>query len=264
MKHAKQPSSIKEVRSTLHSSQLEFRESPDGSKILKGYAVVFDSPADIGDFTEYIAPGAFTRTLKDDDQVMLRDHRSELLLGRRSAGTLKLWQDDKGVAFQLTVPNTSLGQDTYENTRLGNLRGCSFGFYVRDQKWSQDANGIVTRTVLDVQCFELTLTAFPAYEATSVDIRSVREALNKGEQPKRTRSENDEDETDCNPDSPDYDPDNDDCDEDERDCSCECASCVADDCDECTEESCDDAACAYVFGLLRQAHMALLLRRMRF
>ena len=173
------PEQKKEIRSTIQDSRLEVREQQDGTKRLTGYAVVFNSPAQIADFTEYVAPGSFTKTLQAEDQVMLRDHRSELLLGRRSAGTLTLRQDEKGVAFDLLVPNTALGQDTYENTRLGNLKGCSFGFVVRDDTWKQDAAGNLTRVINDVQCFELTLTAFPAYDSTSVDVRSVRAKLKR-------------------------------------------------------------------------------------
>ena len=176
--------------------------------------VVFNSPTEIDGFKEQVAPGAFTRTLREDDQVMLRDHKSELLLGRVSAGTLRLTQDHIGVAFELTVPNTSLGQDTFENVRLKNLKGCSFGFLVRDEQWAQDSNGNLLRTILDVQCFETTLTAFPAYDATSVDIRSVRDKLST----KRDEDDEDKEENDyrpeCDPDSDDYDEDAD-CDEDD-------------------------------------------------
>jgi uncharacterized protein len=168
-----------EHRSTIQASRLEVRES-GGVKKLSGYAVVFNSPADIGgQFTEKVAPGAFTRTLNEDDQVILRDHQSEILLGRRSAGTLKLTQDDIGLAFSVTLPATANGDDAYENVRLGNLKGCSFGFIVRDDVWSQDSQGALTRVINDVQLFEITLTAFPAYEATSVAIsRSARAKLN--------------------------------------------------------------------------------------
>jgi HK97 family phage prohead protease len=191
---------------------------------------------------------------------MLRDHQSELLLGRRSAKTLRLTQDEIGVAFELTVPNTSLGQDTFENVRLGNLKGCSFGFQVRDDDWQQDASGKLTRIIKNVLCFETTLTAFPAYPATSVDLRSIRAKL-------KCKRESDDDELDvCNPDSPDYDPDT--CDEEDRseECSCDCPECLAGDCSECSDPDCDDPDCydeERCPNQLRQAHYQLLLRRLR-
>jgi HK97 family phage prohead protease len=171
----KQKVSKQELRSTLQASRLEARES-NGTKKLTGYAVVFNSPASIGgQFNESIAPGAFTRTLAEDDQVLLRDHQSELLLGRRSAGTLKLSQDAIGLAFTVTLPDTALAQDTYENVRIGNLKGCSFGFIVRDDDWTKGSDGSLNRVINDVQLLEITLTAFPAYSSTSIAIsRSLR------------------------------------------------------------------------------------------
>lgn len=259
----KQPKQKKEIRSTIQGSKLEAREAQDGSKKLKGYAVVFNSPADIGDFTEIVAPGSFTQTLREDDQVMLRDHQSELLLGRRSAKTLILTQDEIGVAFELAVPNTSLGQDTYENVRLGNLKGCSFGFIVRDSDWQQDRDGKLTRVIKNVQCFETTLTAFPAYPATSVDTRSVRSKL-------KLKRDDDDDELDvCNEDSPDYDPDacqawkDDDDGDDEEECECECQQCGDDRCEKCSNVNCQDENCLACANQERAAHMALLMRRLR-
>jgi len=160
MKNSKKPKPPQqpkhEIRTTIQGSKLEVREQ-NGSKKLAGYAVVFNSPTDIGDFTEIIAPGSFTRTLREDDQVLLRDHKSELLLGRVSAGTLKLTQDgDVGLWFEVTLPNTALGQDTYENVRLNNLQGCSFGFLVRHDTWTQDSSGRLTRVIDDVLCVEVT------------------------------------------------------------------------------------------------------------
>ena len=265
MAKPKKVKQTKELRTVLQGSKLEARESNDGKqKQLRGYAVVFNSPANIGDFSEIVAPGAVTRTLREDDQVMLRDHQSELLLGRRSAGTLKLTADDLGLAFVLDVPNTALGQDTYENVRLGNLLGCSFGFQVRKDNWKQDADGNLTRILEDVQIFETTLTAFPAYGDTSVDLRSVRAKLRKSKLDDLNLDPEDDDDLDVD------DGDDNDDDEDSDECRCFCRSCSEDDdcslCDDpdCTDENCggdeDDESCPQQ---TRAAHLDLLMRRLR-
>ena len=209
--------------------------------------------------------------MREDDQVMLRDHKSELLLGRVSAGTLKLTQDDIGLAFEVALPNTALGQDTYENVRLSNLLGCSFGFIVRHDTLQQDGKGRLTRIIDDVQCLEVTLTAFPAYEATSVDLRRIRAKLKNSK-----RESDDDDELDdvCDPDSDSCDPDacqqlkddEDDDTEEDRSCSCSCRACAEnEDCENCTNESCpdDDNDCLDCGMALRHARLALLKRRLR-
>jgi HK97 family phage prohead protease len=267
--HRKIKSSKPELRSTLQGSRLEVREQ-NGQKKLSGYAVVFNSPADIGgDFTEIVAPGAFTRTLKEDDQVMLRDHLSQLLLGRRSAGTLSLRQDNTGLAFEVSpLPNTTLGNDTYEDVRIGNLKGCSFGFFVRDDTWTQDADGKLTRVLKDIQLQEVTLTAFPAYDSTSVDVRSIRAK-------RLTKSELKRNDDGCDCDCPEC-IDNDcancsdpECDDpnceggDDEECSCPCPECVRGACEACTNSECDDDNCLLCPTAERAAHMDMILRRFR-
>src|SRR5665213_291414 len=239
--HRKTKSSKPELRSTLKGSQLEVREQK-GVKKLSGYAVVFNSPADIGgDFTEIVAPGAFTRTLKEDDQVMLRDHLSQLLIARKSAGTLILRQDKTGLAFEVSpMPSTTLGNDTYEDVRNGSLTGCSFGFFVRDDTWTQDADGKLMRVINDIKLVEVTLTAFPAYDSTSVDVRTIRA--------KRltTKSQDDDPDSEDDLDSEEGPDDS---------CDCDCPECEGDDCAHCSNSDCDDPNCLLCPSGERAAHL---------
>jgi uncharacterized protein len=71
-------------RRNFTASEIRIAPGADGSQILTGYAVRFNSPSvDLGGFTEVCAPGMFTRTLRDSpDVLMLRDHNSSQLLGR--------------------------------------------------------------------------------------------------------------------------------------------------------------------------------------
>jgi uncharacterized protein len=119
-------------RRNIKATEIRMSTGADGSQILTGYAVRFNSPSvDLGGFTEICAPGMFTRTLRDSpDVLMLRDHNSSQLLGRTTAGTLTLNQDSKGLAFSVTMPKTAIAKDTVENVRNGNLNSCSFGFNV--------------------------------------------------------------------------------------------------------------------------------------
>jgi hypothetical protein len=205
------------------------RTASDGSKQIQGYAIVFDSPSvDLGGFKEICKPQMLTRTLKENPDILaLRDHRQELLLGRTTAGTLELKTDSTGLAFTITLPKTNIGDDTAENTRLGNLTGCSFGFNTVSDSWSEDAQGNIIRTLLDVTLHEISITSFPAYGATNVSTRSCPVTL-RG---KLKRDDDDSGDDDC--------PDGD---EEER-CDCDCEACEAGSCDECTDEDCDDDNC---------------------
>jgi HK97 family phage prohead protease len=143
--------------------------------VISGFAVRFNDETVIAsEFRERIAPGAFTRTLKEKpDVVMLLDHDSGRVLGRVSAGTLSLREDRAGLYFSLQVdPTTPEGQTALGTVGRQDVKGCSFGFRVRAEEWDDGGDRLPLRTITDVDIFELTLTAFPAYESTSASLRS--------------------------------------------------------------------------------------------
>ncbi|MCF5924948.1 HK97 family phage prohead protease, partial [Xanthomonas perforans] len=78
---------------------------------LIGLAAPFGTETRIADFRELIAPGAFTRTLAENKDILaLADHAPDKVLGRTKSGTLALRQTDKGLEYSLTLPDTSTGK----------------------------------------------------------------------------------------------------------------------------------------------------------
>lgn len=134
---------------------------------LYGYAARFNHETDLGEFREVIEPGAFTRSLSGRDVRAIYEHDGKALLGRSGAGTLRLQEDEQGLAFELDLPDTTLGRDLAVLVERGDLCGCSFGFQVRTDDWR---GGV--RHLQDVDLHEITITATPAYDATSVQVRS--------------------------------------------------------------------------------------------
>lgn len=157
---------------TLERRALELRAA--GGRI-EGYAAVFNSAsADLGGFVETIEPGAFSVSLqRGDDVLALYHHDTRAVLGRRSAGTLRLAEDAHGLAFSLDVANTTAGRDALELVTRGDVNGASFGFAVRRDSWAKGAPR--RRTLLEVDLLEITLTATPAYPATHVARRTLEE-----------------------------------------------------------------------------------------
>jgi len=143
---------------------------------LQGYAAVFGAPAKIGSaggqFTESIRAGAFAASLASGSDVLaLADHDPTRVLGRTAAGTLRLSEDSRGLAFDLDLPHTSAANDVLELVRSGNAGGMSFGFRVPagGDAWSAPD----VRELRTVDLHEISVvSAWPAYSQTSVTARS--------------------------------------------------------------------------------------------
>lgn len=158
-----------ETRSLMERPALR---AEGGKRTLSGYAAVFGSTADIGGyFREVIAPGAFADTLRNHDVRALFDHDSGRLLGRKSAGTLRLEEDAKGLRVEIDLPDTSDGRDVAQLVERGDLDGMSFGFIVRKEQWDETVEP-PTRTILAVDLREVSAVTFPAYADTSLALRS--------------------------------------------------------------------------------------------
>lgn len=138
-------------------------------RTLSGYAAVFGTDTRIGGFTERVAPGAFSKSLASGRDVLaLLDHRADVLLGRTSSGTLKLSEDDKGLRFDLELPDTQAGRDLVALAERGDLGGMSFGFVATDEAWQGD-----TRELRQVELHEVSVVqSWPAYKSTTINLRS--------------------------------------------------------------------------------------------
>lgn len=136
---------------------------------LEGYAAVFGAEARIADFTETIAPGAFASTLAERTDILaLVDHDPGRILARTKSGTLRLAEDARGLAFDLDVPGTTLGNDVLALCERGDLGGMSFSFSVKSEKWDGER-----RTLESVNLHEVSVvSAWPAYDGTIVQARS--------------------------------------------------------------------------------------------
>lgn len=167
----------------VYSTEFRAVKSEDNSKPTKltGYAAVFNTPTDLGYFTEVIMPGAFTRTLKEGADVRaLFNHNPDVVLGRSKdggkTGTLSLAEDANGLNFEVQMPATQNAADLMISVDRGDIDQCSFGFMVREQNWNSttDADGNVTevREILDVDLIDVSVVTYPAYPTTSVEARS--------------------------------------------------------------------------------------------
>lgn len=156
---------------------LELRRGDDGAATVTGYAAVFNELSlDLGGFRERIDRGAFAESLKAHDQRAYWNHNSDIVLGRKSAKTLRLAEDEKGLKFELDLPDTSSGRDAAVLIERGDVRQMSFGFRVANPKVDEELtteDGVVIRTVKKVTLLEVSPVASAAYPQTEVALRSI-------------------------------------------------------------------------------------------
>lgn len=151
----------------------KFKTRSDGEeKRIEGYFAVFDSVYNIAPgLSESIARGAFKNTLKDDIRALV-DHDTRLVLGRKSAGTLKLNEDNHGLFGSITInPDDTDAGNLYARVQRGDVTGCSIGFEVLKERTDVKANGDVHWTIEEVKLYEVSVCTFPAYEETNVTAR---------------------------------------------------------------------------------------------
>ena len=163
------------------TTDLTTRSSDDDGMTVEGYAMLYDQPSVPMPFVEYIDRGALDNV--DLSKVLLLyGHDLNSVLARSDAENLQLRADDKGLWFRATLPDTTLGRDTYTNVANGNLKGCSVGFKIGDDKWLQGNDGKVIHHIRSFdQLIEISITPIPAYTETSVDVQRSLEAFMKGE-----------------------------------------------------------------------------------
>ena len=145
-----------------------------------GFAIRYQSESrDLGGFREIIQRGALSGSLADPgiDPIALWNHEPRLILGRRSAGTLRLTDTAEGLAFEIDLPKTGYGLDVRKLVERGDLKSMSFGFTVAPggEKWAT-RDGQKIRTLSAITLHEISLVSDPAYLETSVKMRaSARE-----------------------------------------------------------------------------------------
>ena len=147
-------------------------ESRDDGLTLEGYAAVFDSPTEInsweGEFTETIARGAFSKTLEERTPVLQFDHGTHPLIGSLPLGSIStIREDDRGLFVRARLSDNWLTQPVRDSIANGSVTGMSFRFQVLRDEWEDDH-----RTIREVKLFEVGPVVWPAYEDTTVGVRS--------------------------------------------------------------------------------------------
>lgn len=144
---------------------------------LEGYGAVFNEETLIdsweGKFVEKIARGAFTKTLEERKPVLQFDHGRDAATGSVPIGSIEEIREDRhGLFIRARMHDNARVEPIRQAIASGAIDGMSFRFRViRDE--TDDSGDVPVRTIKEVELFELGPVVFPAYEATTVGVRSL-------------------------------------------------------------------------------------------
>lgn len=179
---------INSIERRYFTDGVEVRKSEDGKTMLRGYAAKFDSVYSMGWFTEELSRDAFNSADMADVRI-LKNHDPNLILGRTKSGTARVWVDDTGLGYEVSLPDSPDGENMRVAIERGDIDQSSWGFMLRNTSESNGdewikRDGKEHRILKHVGIvFDASPVTFPANPDTTIAKRSFD--LNKTEeQPK--------------------------------------------------------------------------------
>ena len=160
-------------------AELFVEKRASGREVIRGLAIPYQRlSVDLGGFRERIMPGAFDKVLSrqrgKQEIVSYFNHDANWLLGRESAGTLEIVQEERGISYIVEPPDTQAGRDVLALVRSKNLRGSSFAFTVSQkggERFTTDETGKAIREVVEASgLYEMGPVVTPAYSSTSAAV----------------------------------------------------------------------------------------------
>lgn len=154
------------------------QEGEGQSYIVEGYASTYDSykiftDIDGTDYFERIEPTAFNGA--DMTDVVFRVDHEGRVYARTSAGTLKVWMDEHGLANRTDLSKTQAARELYADIEAGNYPKMSFAFTVAEDHYDKATHTRVIDRIAKV--YDVSPVSFPANPSTELSV-STRDYFN--------------------------------------------------------------------------------------
>lgn len=140
--------------------------------IVEGYAVVYDSPTNMGGWIEVVENGALDGADLDDVCMKYNHEDTYLIMARTRNKSLQLTVDKKGLKVRAELIDTQSNRDIYKAIQSQLLDKMSFAFIVEDANWDT-VDGVDIRRIKKIsKLFDVSVVDIPAYESTDIYARS--------------------------------------------------------------------------------------------
>lgn len=174
---------LKELERRSYNFEIRAEES-DGTAIITGRPIVYNSKTDLGWFDEVIELGALDGADLTDVRFLVNHDISKIPLARsrRNNGnsTMQFSVDQQGLNLEwvkLDIENNSEARALYSAVQRGDISGMSFMFSIDQERWEDLESEHPTRHIEKIgSVVEVSAVTFPAYDTTTIDARS-KEAL---------------------------------------------------------------------------------------
>lgn len=162
----------------MRSAAFSDLDIKDGGNVFlfDGYSSVYAQPADLGQFVEEVAPGAFKEVLASGRNVpMLHEHHPHQLLGTTRSGRVTLDDDARGLRVRAKLVKTDLSARVKALADSGDITGMSTGFVVgRENHRITSRGGKPHRLISNFRkLLDVSTTWDPAYPTTEAQFRSM-------------------------------------------------------------------------------------------
>lgn len=169
-------------------SEMERRFTPvpvqvraeNGARKVGGYAAMFDKLSrNLGGFVEVVAPSFFNHSRANGwpDVICRYNHDDNMLLGTTGGNTLRLSIDETGLIYEVDPPQSR--SDIVELIERGDVRKSSFAFRIdtNGDEWTTTDQDFPLRKLVSGQLVDVAPVNMPAYESSTVGVRSIEAAL---------------------------------------------------------------------------------------
>lgn len=120
-----------------------------------------------GRFVEQVTPKTFEKAISGGKDIELR-YNHDKRLGSVLDKNLTLYEDNIGLYAKALITDT----DIIAKAKSGELRGWSFGFSMKADRWENASEGLLRRYLDDLELREVSiLDKTPAYIGTSIEMR---------------------------------------------------------------------------------------------
>lgn len=174
---------LPKLENRAYVCEVRAEQDEHGARIV-GRPIVYESKTDLEWFTETIKRGALDSADLTDVRFLVNHDLSKIPLARsrrnNANSTMRLNVDYEGMQIDvnLDTENNTEAKNLYSAVARGDITGMSFMFSIEGEEWQELSSDKPHRDITKIgSVIEVSAVTFPAYEATEINARDSREAL---------------------------------------------------------------------------------------